>query len=97
MLSNTNLERIILRQNKFMERKEIFSKLNEIFIDVLDLDECELTEETSANDIEEWDSLSHIQLIVAIEKSFGIKFTSLEIMKWRNVGEMVNSMEEKLK
>ena len=97
MLSNTKPERIILRQNKFMERKEIFSKLNEIFIDVLDLDECELTEETSANDIEEWDSLSHIQLIVAIEKSFGIKFTSLEIMKWRNVGEMVNSMEEKLK
>ena len=80
-----------------MERKEIFSKLNEIFIDVLDLDEVELTEETSANDIEEWDSLSHIQLIVAIEKAFGIKFTSLEIMKWRNVGEMVNSMEEKLK
>lgn len=80
-----------------MERKEIFNKLNEIFIDVLDLDEVELTEGTSANDIEEWDSLSHIQLIVAIEKTFGIKFTSLEIMKWRNVGEMVNSMEEKLK
>ena len=71
--------------------------MNEIFIDVLDLDEVELTEETSANDIEEWDSLSNIQLIVAIEKAFGIKFTSLEIMKWRNVGEMVNSMEEKLK
>ncbi len=81
-----------------MNREEIFSKLNEIFIDVLDLeDEIELTDETSANDIEEWDSLSHIQLIVAIEKAFGIKFTSLEIMKWRNVGEMVNSMEEKLK
>jgi acyl carrier protein len=81
-----------------MNREEIFSKLNEIFTDVLDLeDEVKLTDETSANDIEEWDSLSHIQLIVAIEKSFGIKFTSLEIMKWRNVGEMVNSMEEKLK
>ena len=81
-----------------MNREEIFSKLNEIFTDVLDLeDEVELTDETSANDIEEWDSLSHIQLIVAIEESFGIKFTSLEIMKWRNVGEMVNSMEEKLK
>ena len=79
-----------------MERKEIFEKLNEIFIDVLDLDELELTDETSANDIEEWDSLSHIQLIVAIEKAFRIKFTSLEIMKWTNVGEMVNSMEEKL-
>ena len=80
-----------------MEREEIFEKLNEIFIDVLDLDECELTDATSASDIEEWDSLSHIQLIVAIEKTFKIKFTSLEIMKWANVGEMVNSMEEKLK
>jgi acyl carrier protein len=80
-----------------MERQEIFEKLNEIFIDVLDLDECNLTNETSANDIEEWDSLSHIQLIVAIEKSFNLKFTSLEIMKWNNVGEMVNSIEEKLK
>ena len=80
-----------------MERKEIFNKLSEIFIDVLDLDEVELTDETSANDIEEWDSLSHIQLIVAIEKAFGIKFTSREIMKWKNVGEMVNTMEEKIK
>jgi len=80
-----------------MEKAEIFSKLHEIFLDVFDLDELELTDETSANDIEEWDSLSHIQLIVAIEKAFGIKFTSLEIMKWRNVGEMVTSMQEKLK
>lgn len=80
-----------------MERKEIFEKLNEIFVDVLDLDEVELTDETSANDIEEWDSLSHIQLIVAIEKTFGIKFTSLEIMKWKNVGEMVTTMQEKIK
>jgi acyl carrier protein len=79
-----------------MERQIIFEKLNEIFIDVLDLDEVELTDATNANDIEEWDSLSHIQLIVAIEKSFGIKFTSLEIMKWKNVGEMVNSIEEKI-
>jgi acyl carrier protein len=80
-----------------MERKDIYEKLNEIFIDILDLDECNLTDETSANDIEEWDSLSHIQLIVAIEKEFKIKFTSMEIMKWNNVGEMVNSMEEKIK
>ncbi len=79
-----------------MDRNEIFEKLNEIFIDVFDLDECELTDETSADDIDEWDSLSHIQLIVAIEKEFKIKFTSLEIMKWKNVGEMVNSMKEKL-
>ena len=80
-----------------MERTDIFSKLNEIFIDVLDLDEVELTDATSANEIEEWDSLSHIQLIVAVEKTFGIKFTSLEIMKWKNVGEMVDSILEKIK
>ena len=78
-----------------MERKEIFEKLNEIFCDVLDLDEVELTDATSADDIEEWDSLSHIQLIVAIEKAYGIKFTSLEIMKWKNVGEMVDSIMSK--
>ena len=54
-----------------MEREDIFSKLNEIFEDVLDLDETpNLTDETSADDIEEWDSLSHILLIVAIEKAF---------------------------
>lgn len=76
-----------------MERKEIFSKLNEIFEDVLDLDETpNLTDATSANDIEEWDSLSHIQLIVAIEKAFKMKFTSQEILKWNNVGEMVDTI-----
>lgn len=73
-----------------MERQEIFEKLKEIFCDVLDLDEVELTDETSADDIEEWDSLSHIQLIVAIEKEFKLKFTSKEIMSWKNVGEMVD-------
>lgn len=80
-----------------MQRKDIIEKLNEIFINILDMDDCNLTDETSANDIEEWDSLSHIQLIVAIEKEFKIKFTSMEIIKWNNVGEMVNSIEEKLK
>ena len=80
-----------------MERTDILEMLNELFIDVLDLDECELTDETSANDIEEWDSLSHIQLIVSIEKTLKIKFTSLEIMKWKNVGEMVDSIMEKMK
>ena len=80
-----------------MEREEVFSKLNEIFEDVLDLDETpQLSDTTSANDIEEWDSLSHIQLIVAIEKAFKLKFTSAEIMRWKNVGEMVDSMIDKL-
>ena len=79
-----------------MERKEIFEKLESVFCDVLDLENVELSESSCADDIEEWDSLSHIQLVVAIEKVFGIKFTSLEIMKWKNVGELVDSILSKL-
>ena len=79
-----------------MEKNEIYKKLNEIFTDVLDLDECNLSEDTTADDIEEWDSLSHIQLVVAVEKAFKLKFTSKEIMGWNNVGEMVNSIYSKL-
>ncbi len=80
-----------------MEKEEIFSKLNEIFEDVLDLDETpSLNDETSSNDIEEWDSLAQIQLIVAIEKAFSIKFSSKEIMSWNNVGEMVDCIITKV-
>ena len=79
-----------------MERQVIFEKLNEIFMDVLDLDECKLTEATSANDIEEWDSLSHIQLIVAVERAFNIHFSSAESKKKKNVGQMVDSIISKL-
>ncbi len=78
-----------------MEKKEIYKKLNEIFCDVLDLDEIELTDETTANDIEEWDSLAQIQLVVAIEKAFGLKFNSQEIVNWKNVGDMVMSIQNK--
>ena len=74
-----------------MTKEEKLALLEE----VMDLDEGELEENASLEDIEEWDSLSHIQLIVAIEKEFGIKFTSLEIMKWKNVGEMVDTILSK--
>ena len=76
-----------------MERTEVYAKLKEIFTDVLDLEECpELTDNTQADDIGEWDSLSHIQLVVAIQKAFHVKFTAREIMKWNNLGEMVDSI-----
>lgn len=79
-----------------MEMQEILSKLNEIFIDVLDNENIQLTLETTARDIEEWDSLSHIQLIVAIEKHFKIKFTSVEIGGFKNVGDLANTVKGKL-
>ena len=75
-----------------MERKEIFEKLTEIFRDVMDNEEIVLEENTTAEDIEEWDSLAQIQLVVAIEKEFQLKFPSIEIRSLENVGEMVDSI-----
>ncbi len=80
-----------------MERSDIFKKVNEIFCDELDNEDIVLNDDTTADDVEEWDSLSHVQLIVAIEKAFGIKFTSNEILSWSNVGQLVDSIENRLK
>lgn len=79
-----------------MEINEIIKKVNEIFIDVLDNEDIVLTNSTTAEDIEEWDSLNHIQLVVAIEKSFKQRFTSSEIQSWKNVGEMCLAIHERL-
>ena len=79
-----------------MEFQEILKEVNNIYIDELDNDDIVLTAETTAKDIEEWDSLSHIQLIVAIEKHFKIKFLSSEIQCWQNVGQMVETVVQKL-
>lgn len=78
-----------------MEKNEILSRLEEVFRDVLDNEDIELTKTTTADDIEEWDSLSHIQLIVAIEKAFNVKFTSKEILSWKNVGELADCIQGK--
>jgi len=79
-----------------MDKNDVLLKVQEIFRDVLDNEDIILLEETAANDVEEWDSLTHIQLIVAIEKKFKIKFTSKEILSWKNVGEMLDSICSKL-
>ncbi|HNY06099.1 MAG TPA: acyl carrier protein [Candidatus Egerieousia sp.] len=78
-----------------MERAEVLKKVNDVFRDVLDNDEIVLKDETTADDVEGWDSLSHIQLVVAVEKAFKIKFTSGEILRWKNIGEMVDSILSK--
>lgn len=75
-----------------MDKGQILKEVNDIFINVLDEDGIVLTRETTANDVEEWDSLTHIQLVVAIEKHFQIKFTSSEIQHFKNVGEMCDSI-----
>ena len=73
-----------------MEREEVFKKLNEIFEDVLDLEGVELNDASCADDYDEWDSLANIQLVIAIQKAFNVKFNSAEILRWNNVGDMVD-------
>jgi len=78
-----------------MDKNDVLLTVQEIFRNILDNEDIILSEETTANDVDEWDSLTHIQLIVAIEKKFKIKFTSKEILAWKNVGEMVDSIMQK--
>lgn len=78
------------------EVEDIIKRVNKIFIDVLDNESIQINSNTTASDIEEWDSLSHIQLVVEIEKHFKIRFTSLEIQNFKNVGEMCLSIQSKL-
>lgn len=73
-----------------MSREEVFEKLNEVFRDVFDDESIEVVDSTTAEDIEDWDSLEHINLIVAIENKFGIKFKMNEVTGLKNVGEMVD-------
>lgn len=79
-----------------MERNDIINRVQEVFRDELELDDLVLTDETTADEVEEWDSLSHVQLVVALEKAFNIKFTSREILSWDNVGDLVDCIEKKL-
>ena len=79
-----------------MNKDQILNEINNIFKDVLDNDEVTVNPKTTSDDIDEWDSLTHIQLIVAIEKKFKLKFSSTEISNWKDVREMIISIENKL-
>jgi len=80
-----------------MERDNVLKQVNDIFIDILDNEDIVLSFLTAASDVEEWDSLNHMQLVVAIEKHFKVRFTSKEIQVWKNVGEMIDCILEKQK
>lgn len=80
-----------------MTRDEVFGKLNEVFRDVFDDEDITVTESTNADNIEDWDSLSHINLVVAVEKEFGVKFSMGETQKMKNVGEMADIILERTK
>ena len=73
-----------------MTRDQVYAELNEVFQDVFDDESITVSDATTADDIEDWDSLEHINLIVAVETHFGIKFTMGQVNNMKNVGEMVD-------
>lgn len=75
-----------------MNKELILEKVNQIFRKVFDEENIVINYSSSAMDIEEWDSLNNIQIIIAVEKEFKIRFQSSEIRGWNNVGEMCNAI-----
>ena len=77
-----------------MTRTEIFKVLNEVFRDVFDDDSIEVNETTTSDNIEDWDSLEHINLLAAVEQEFGMKFSMGQVVTMKNVGEMVDIIQK---
>ena len=74
---------------------ELLEKLKEIFCEVFDDEDIRIAPPMTANDIDGWDSLSHVNLIVAIETKFDIRFSQKELMTFKNVGDLLESIRAK--
>lgn len=79
-----------------MDRSAIFEKLNEIFQDVFDDDSLTVCDETTADDVDGWDSLTHITLLATVEDEFDIKFNMKDVIGLKNVGEMVTLIQNQI-
>ncbi len=80
-----------------MDTKTIYARLNKVFRDVFDDDDITVGPKTTANDIEDWDSLEHITLMSAVQREFKVKFTMGEIASMKNVGEMADIIAARAK
>ena len=81
-----------------MTRNEVFNGVQDIFRDIFDADDLVINNTTNSDEIEDWDSLNHINLVSAIEKEFKIKFALGELMMLKDVGDMIDlMMTQKLK
>lgn len=79
-----------------MERSDILKRVEEIFREELEQEDLVFNDETTADDVKGWDSLSHVQLVAAMEEAFGIEFKSREILSWDNVGDLIDSIQKKV-
>jgi len=75
--------------------QNINERLNEVFQNVFDDDDIAVDRNTTADDIDDWDSLEHIRLIAAVEREFNLKFSMKEVSAMKNVGEMMDIIEER--
>ena len=75
---------------------ELQDKLNQIFCEVFDDDDIKIAPDMTANDVDGWDSLSHVNLIVAIESRFNIRFSHKELLTFKNVGDLLNSIRSQI-
>ena len=73
-----------------MNRQSVYAKLNEVFRDVFDDEDITVVDETTADDIEDWDSLMHINLVSAVEDEFDVEFEMKDILELNNVGDFVD-------
>ena len=78
-----------------MNKNEVIARLNEVFRDVFDDDSIVVNESTTSADIDDWDSIEHINLIGAVEEEFGMRFKMKEVSGMKNVGEMINIVCER--
>lgn len=78
-----------------MNKNELWERLNEVFRDVFDDKKITVDENTTADDIEDWDSLEHINLVEAVEQEFRMRFKMKEVSGMKNVGEMAGIIEER--
>ena len=78
-----------------MQQADVYAALQEIFRDIFDDDDIVLQPETSAADIPEWDSFNHVNIIVASEMKFGVKFLAAELDDLKNVGDFVTLVQQK--
>ena len=77
-----------------MTREEAYERLTKVFRDVFDDEDIVLCDETTADDIEDWDSFEHINLVVAVEDEFSFKIPMGKVITMKNVGEMVDIILE---
>lgn len=79
-----------------VDREEIRRRLNAVFCDVFEDDEIQIHDQMTAEDIEDWDSLMHVVLVVAAEKELGVTLNAAEVGKFKNVGELIDAFEKRL-